>query len=130
MRLPMPAPMPQFRNSATFFLPIKTLHSDHYRIIVLLRASRQRLALRSSKRHLHIVLEIYTYKSHIPLMQLAKAKASERPSNFGDNHVLSFYCSDLVLAGQGGGSCSDQTGTLVGDFKVDANSIYKGGLKL
>ena len=63
-------------------------------------------------------------------MQLAKAKASERPSNFGDNHVLSFYCSDLVLAGQGGGSCSDQTGTLVGDFKVDANSIYKGGSQI
>ena len=119
-------------HSATFFLPIKSLHSDHYRIVLLKVAtgSRQRLALRSSKRHLHIVLEIYTYKSHIPLMQLATAKASERPSSFGDNHVLSFYCSDLVLAGQGGGSCSDQTGTLVGDFKVDANSIYKGGLKL
>ena len=121
--------MPQFCNilPANQIAPFGSLQD---RTTTSYLGSRQRLALRSSKRHLHIVLEIYTYKSHIPLMQLAKAKASERPSNFGDNHVLSFYCSDLVLAGQGGGSCSDQTGTLVGDFKVDANSIYKGGLKL
>ena len=71
----------------------------------------------------------YIYESQIPLIQLAKAKASERQSTFGDNHILSFYCSDLVLAGQGGGSCSHRTGTLVRDFKVDAIGIHKGGRK-